>query len=162
VTTQSGHEQEPFLSIPKRCPDCGESKPFDEFPRNRNYKDGRHPYCKPCHNARGRETRQRLYGGSRHYHLTRRYGISAAHAQELIDAQGGVCAICRERAPDHVDHDHVTGQVRGMLCLPCNTGLGHFNDDVEVMAKAIDYLNRWKGEPDTVREPAASYILSVA
>jgi Recombination endonuclease VII len=103
-----------------------------------------------------------LYGGSRHYHLTRRYGISAARAQELIDAQGGVCAICRERAPDHVDHDHATGQVRGMLCLPCNTGLGHFNDDVEVMAKAIDYLNRRNNEPGTVREPAGSYILSVA
>ena len=61
----------------KRCPDCRLTKPLEEFPRNRNSKDGRHAYCKPCHNARTAETRQRLYGGGRHYHLKRRYGIGA-------------------------------------------------------------------------------------
>jgi hypothetical protein len=40
----------------KRCPDCGETKALDEFPRNKNSKDGRHTYCKPCHNARLPET----------------------------------------------------------------------------------------------------------
>jgi hypothetical protein len=55
----------------KRCPDCGEHKPLDEFPRNRNSKDGRHRYCKPCHSASGMESKQRLYGGSRHSHLMR-------------------------------------------------------------------------------------------
>jgi len=49
-----------------------------------------------------------------------------------------------------------------MLCLPCNTGLGHFNDDVATMHKAIAYLQRWQNGPDTVQEPPASYILSVA
>jgi hypothetical protein len=46
----------------KRCPDCGQYKPLSEFPRNRRMRDGRHAYCKPCHNARGKETKQRLYG----------------------------------------------------------------------------------------------------
>ena len=151
---------EALFASNKRCRDCGDEKPLADFPRNRRSKDGRHAYCKPCHNARGQETRQRLYGGSRHYHLTRRYGISAARAQALIDEQGGVCAICRTRSPDHVDHNHATGAVRGMLCLPCNTGLGHFNDDVAVMQQAIDYLNRHR--PHDVQEPAAPYILSVA
>ncbi|MGH2795708.1 MAG: endonuclease VII domain-containing protein [Actinomycetota bacterium] len=144
----------------KRCPDCGETKPLTDFPRNRRCKDGRHAYWMPCRNARGHETRQRLYGGSRHCHLTRRYGISAARAQTLIEEQGGVCAICRERAPDHVDHAHATGTVRGMLCLPCNTGLGHFNDDVVLMRQAIDDLNRHR--PRDVHEPPTPYILSVA
>jgi len=146
----------------KKCPDCTEYKELEEFPRNRNSKDGRHAYCKPCHNARGKESKQRLYGGERHYHLKRRYGIGAAEADALVREQGGFCAICRERKPDHVDHDHATGQVRGMLCLPCNTGLGHFNDDVAVLNKAIDYLKRWHDGPDAVQEPPASYILSVA
>jgi len=79
----------------KRCPDCGETKPLDEFPRNKRSRDGRHAYCKPCHNARGTETRTRLYGGSRHYHLTKRYGIGATEVTALIEKQGGVCAICR-------------------------------------------------------------------
>ena len=73
----------------KRCPDCGVTKPLDDFPRNKRTVDGRHPYCKPCHNARGRETKDRLYGGSRHYHLLHRYGIGADQVQALIENRGG-------------------------------------------------------------------------
>jgi hypothetical protein len=124
----------------KRCPDCGESKPLDNFPRNRNSKDGRHAYCKPCHNARGQETRQRLYGGSRHYHLKRRYGIGADEFDEMVAAQGGVCAVCGRPDPEHVDHDHVTGRVRGILCFNCNGGLGQFADDIDRLESAAHYL----------------------
>jgi len=124
----------------KRCPDCGEWKPAGEFPRNRRTKDGRHPYCKPCHNARGRETRERLYGGSRHYHLVRRYGIGAAAVDELIRRQAGVCPICGKPDPEHVDHDHATNRVRGVLCFNCNGGLGQFRDDVQALRNAIAYL----------------------
>lgn len=145
----------------KRCPDCGETKPLTDFPRNRKNKDGRHAYCKPCHNARGHETRQRLYGGSRHYHLRRRYGISAAAADALLEEQEGVCAICRERPPAHVDHDHLTGKVRGILCFGCNGGLGQFQVNRAWLAAAIDYLNRHR-PPRDVHEPPAPYILSVA
>jgi len=97
----------------KCCPDCREWKPEAEFPRNKNYKDGRHPYCKPCHNARGKESKQRLYGGRRHYHLKHRYGIGADDFDALVVQQGGVCAICGREAPEHVDHSHDTGAVRG-------------------------------------------------
>ena len=93
----------------KRCPDCDEVQPLEAFPRNKRSKDGRHSYCKPCHNARGQETRQRLYGGSRHYHLVRRYAISAAEADRMLEAQGGLCAICGENAAEHVDHCHDSG-----------------------------------------------------
>jgi hypothetical protein len=124
----------------KRCADCREWKPLEEFPRNRNSKDGRHPYCKPCHNARGAETRQRLYGGSRHYHLKRRYGIGAADVDELIKQQANVCVICGRDDPDQVDHDHNTGKVRGVLCFNCNGGLGQFSDDTERLTNAIDYI----------------------
>lgn len=48
-----------------------------------------------------------------------------------------------------------------MLCLPCNTGLGHFNDDVAILYKAIDYLKRWQ-RPNDVQEAPTPYILSVA
>jgi hypothetical protein len=126
----------------KRCADCGETKPPEEFPRNKRSRDGRHAYCKPCHNARCRETRERLYGGSRHYHLTRRYGIGAAEVDALIAAQDGKCAICGVGVPEHVDHDHVTGRIRGMLCFSCNGGLGQFGDSVERLRLAIAYLER--------------------
>ncbi|HEY8215763.1 MAG TPA: endonuclease domain-containing protein [Acidimicrobiia bacterium] len=126
----------------KRCPDCGEWKPLDEFPRNRRTRDGRHAYCKPCHNARCRETRERLYGGSRHYHLRRRYGFGAAEVDELIEGQGGVCPICGRPDPEHVDHDHVTGVVRGVLCFNCNGGLGQFGDDPVRLVEAAAYIAR--------------------
>jgi hypothetical protein len=126
----------------KRCPDCRQWKPKEEFPRNRNARDGRHPYCKPCHNARGRETRERLYGGSRHYHLKKRYGIGAAEVDALIAAQGNRCSICSREGPEQVDHDHVTGKVRGVLCFNCNGGLGQFRDDLDVLSEAMTYLAR--------------------
>jgi Recombination endonuclease VII len=124
----------------KRCPDCGEWKQLDEFPRNRNCKDGRHPYCKPCHNARGKESKQRLYGGSRHYHLQRRYGIGANEFDDLVVQQDGVCAICGRPRPEHVDHDHETGAVRGILCFNCNGGLGQFRDSIDSLLTAAAYL----------------------
>lgn len=161
VTENSIDYGQVFTPRTKTCPDCGLTKYLEEFPRNKSSADCRGAYCKPCHNARGRETRQRLYGGSRHYHLKRKYGLGAAEVDDLIATQGGLCAVCRERPAEHVDHDHRTGTVRGILCLGCNTGLGQFGDDADVVLRAIDYLNRW-ARPDTVQEPAVPYILSVA
>lgn len=145
----------------KRCKDCDEWKAPEDFPRNKNYKDGRHPYCKPCHNARGKESRQRLYGGSRQYHLKRRYGIGAAEVDALVREQGGVCPICGREGPEHVDHDHVIGLVRGVLCFNCNGGLGQFADDVDRLVGAIAYLDR-SAAPDAevalARERAAALV----
>ncbi len=124
----------------RRCPDCQDVLGLDAFPRSRNTRDGRGTYCKPCHNVRSSETRERLYGGGRHYHLTRRYGISAAEADDLVESQGGRCAVCRERDPGHVDHDHLFGHVRGMTCFNCNGGLGQFQDRTDLLRNAIDYL----------------------
>ena len=58
----------------------------------------------------------------------------------MIAAQGGVCAICQDAPAAHVDHDHATGAVRGVLCFNCNGGLGQFRDRTDVMRKAIKYL----------------------
>jgi hypothetical protein len=135
-------EMAPLPEGTRRCLDCDLVKRLEDFPRNRNDEQGRHTYCKPCHNARGAETRQRLYGGSRHYHLMRRYGISAAQADAMLEEQDGLCAICQERPAEHVDHDHETGAVRGLLCFNCNGGLGQFRDRVDILKKAIAYLER--------------------
>lgn len=117
----------------RRCPACTRVKALDEFPRNRSARGGRGGYCKPCHNAKGKATYTRLYGGTRHYHLQRRYGISAERVEELIAEQGGLCAICLTGKPEHVDHDHRTGEVRGILCFNCNGGLGQMRDRVDVL-----------------------------
>jgi hypothetical protein len=125
----------------RRCPDCERVQPLTAFPRSGS---GRGTYCKPCHNARGKQS-VASRGGSRHYHLTRRYGISATEVDALIEAQGGVCLICEERPAEHVDHDHATGAVRGILCFGCNGGLGQFRDRVDIMRNAIEYLEGHSG-----------------
>lgn len=126
----------------KWCPDCRSALPLEEFGRNRRAPDGLTSYCRPCHAARGNATRQRLYGGSREYHLRQRYGITGAEYDALVEGQGGLCALCRQRAPQHVDHDHVTGKVRGALCSGCNQGLGNFYDDPDALRAAADYVER--------------------
>ena len=124
------------------CPACQQVKSLTDFGRNRGSRSGRTAYCKPCHNAKGKETYTRLYGSTRDYHLKRRYGITSADVDAMIEAQGGVCAICQEREPKHVDHDHLTGSVRGVLCSCCNQALGNARDRTDILRAAIDYLER--------------------
>lgn len=130
----------------KRCPDCCEVKPLEAFSRNKSARDGRAAYCKPCQNARTKESRERVHGGSRHYHLKRRYGLGADDVAAMVEEQFGVCVICLAPRPQHVDHDHQTGKVRAVLCFNCNGGLGQFRDQPELLRRAADYLegNAWK------------------
>ncbi len=82
------------------CPDCEQTKPVSAFPRHRNDSGGRGRYCKPCHNVRGKESKQRLYGGSREHHLRERYGITGSDFDEMLAAQEGRCAICGAPGPN--------------------------------------------------------------
>ena len=125
----------------KRCPRCSLEKPLDQFVRNRSAAGGIGAYCRPCHNKMGRQNRAKIWGGSRYYHLKARYGISRDTFEEMWERQGGLCAICLRELPSHVDHDHSTGQVRGLLCFRCNAGLGQFGDDTMTLAMAIGYLD---------------------
>ena len=113
------------------------AKPLEEFPRNKSGRNGLGAYCEPCHNAKGKETYTRLYGSTRDYHLRRRYGLTSADVDFMIDEQGGTCAVCSGE-PEHVDHDHKTGRVRGILCFNCNQALGNVRDNPEVLQGLID------------------------
>ncbi len=81
-------------------------------------------------------------------HLLKKYGMTEAQYDELLLSPGGKCAICSDHEAGgrhgvfHVDHDHVTGKVRGILCDKCNRGLGYFNDDPEAIRQAIQYLQK--------------------
>lgn len=77
--------------------------------------------------------------------LQRDYGITQSQLNALIEFQDHKCAICfkpidRTRKTTNVDHDHKTGEVRGVLCSSCNTGLGHLGDDIEGIKRALYYL----------------------
>lgn len=123
----------------KACRDCGQVLPPEAFYRSARAADGRSSYCTSCQEARVTSSMAKK-GGRRSYRLQRRYGITAADADAMLEAQGGLCAVCCERPAEHVDHDHLTGKVRGMLCFCCNQGLGNFRDRADVMRAAIAYL----------------------
>jgi len=143
----------------KTCPGCKETKALSEFTR-------RSARCKPCRAAwiaewrrvHPEETRQMAkryreahreqiratYLRHREMHqATRRrheYGLTAEQYAQLTAQQEGVCAICRRRAQLLVDHDHESGVVRGLLCLHCNSGLGQFRDNPQLLQTALAYL----------------------
>ncbi len=80
------------------------------------------------------------HGGGRDFQLKRRYGVDSNAIAWKILEQDGVCAVCKESEPGHIDHDHVTGEFRGVLCFNCNRALGYFGDDLLTMYRAADYL----------------------
>lgn len=81
-------------------------------------------------------------------HLRRKYGITIEQYRQMLARQGGTCAVCPRTEPGgkskwfHVDHDHATGKVRGLLCLKHNTALGCVNDSVDELKKLVQYLEK--------------------
>jgi hypothetical protein len=138
----------------KTCKNCLVEKPLDEFYTHKRTKDGKGSWCKQCLMVKTSEKRKdpiqkelwKEYG--RRSRLKRAYGITAEEYDAMVIAQSGVCAICKDgtaggRGPDSrlaVDHNHTTGEVRGLLCSMCNQGIGMFKDNPDFLQKAIDYL----------------------
>lgn len=113
-------------------------------------------------NARKREHRARLKAAGiyptrkgrvydptkeHEYWIRRRFGLSPTEYKRLLALQGGGCAICGAETSVNgqrlaVDHDHTTGAIRGLLCRSCNLGIGYFRDNPDLLARAVEYLNR--------------------
>jgi hypothetical protein len=128
------------VSLPpgfKFCRGCQETKALVEFPASARARDGRYFRCKACASAIARRD-----------YFKRTYGMAEADVQALAAAQGGLCAICRVAPAVHVDHDHATGTVRGMLCFPCNAAVGHLRDDPQVVRQAAVYLEKARRAAD--------------
>lgn len=90
----------------------------------------------------GKET---VRNATRKRYLEQTYGITTEQYDEMFARQSNRCAVCRGEDPVRywtVDHDHLTGAVRGILCWHCNVGLGHFRDDISNLVAAADYLVR--------------------
>jgi hypothetical protein len=113
--------------------------------------------------------RQEIRGLGRDAYLKRTFGISIEDFETMLAAQGGGCAICGRAAPEgsslHVDHDHETGVVRGLLCFTCNGALGMFTENEDFLVRAADYVNRGgfaaSGAPEMVelaRSRAAALV----
>lgn len=122
---------------PRQCVDC--QKEAVKTKRRAPYPG---PRCASHH--RVKKFDRRIYTHEKH--ILETYGLAAQEYWAMYRHQGGVCAICR-RAKGYqkklsVDHDHATGMIRGLLCQKCNRDLlGHCRDDVNMLQRAIDYLD---------------------
>jgi Autographiviridae endonuclease VII len=100
------------------------------------------PVCAGCRT----DNRDRAYRAQYMLEYTlRQHGLTMADYDRTLAAQDGRCAICRRDTPLgrgrwHIDHDHVTGEFRGLLCNNCNRGIGFFGDDPEVIEAAARYI----------------------
>lgn len=90
-----------------------------------------------------------MYSAATKSSLMIRYGITSEDKLFMYEEQNGKCAVCYEpfktTTSGAVDHDHVTGAVRGLLCANCNNGLGRFKDNSTLLRQAADYIERYSG-----------------
>jgi hypothetical protein len=134
------------------CSFCCIEKPSAEFSARGMRWTRFRKICKPCYSVKYKEYNSKhrakdpIWAQERDWrgHIKRTFGLSFEEYCDMQDKQMGVCAICGECPDVHlaVDHCHVTGDVRGLLCRRCNTGIGVFGDSIELLEEAIDYLHR--------------------
>ena len=149
----------------KLCRDCGVEKDIEEdfYKTNRRKSDGSVaiyvlPYCKICWGKRAKyhrdnmtpeqrakyDLRHKTPEARRKANIKKKYGISIDDYEEMFEAQGGVCAICgsppQGLKPLSIDHSHLRGHIRALLCPFCNSVLGYSRESVEILQAAIKYL----------------------
>jgi len=158
----------------KLCSKCKEWKELDKFGLDKVNLSGYASRCKKCRSEDAnkkyipkkprdrirvdRATQNKKYKYSKEklqqYNLYKKYKIIPEQYQEMLNQQNHCCAICKK--PENstnstneckalaVDHDHDTGENRGLLCQKCNTALGSFKDSIENLKEAIKYLEYWQ------------------
>jgi len=151
------------------CPNCGLVRLARGDKVRKAQREGKEFWCLPCRN-RTRVHKPRKYTGtkeernrqaSKEWKLKNpdkvvnkrykaRYGITLPEYQEKLALQNNKCLICNVDEKDSrqgklvVDHNHETGEVRGLLCHNCNCGLGHFKDNMDILKNALNYLDKVK------------------
>lgn len=144
----------------RKCTKCSEEKDLTEFYLDRRSADGRQARCRKCYQIYNRaryqkdpvansrwQRRYRIDRPERVFDqkLRRVYGITLKDFEALLAKQNHRCAICSATEPGgqggwHVDHDHKSHAIRGLLCHTCNTGLGLLGDNLESLKRAEKYL----------------------
>ena len=134
----------------KVCRVCNKNLPDTSFYKKGVRLDGKPKLQHSCKTCNSQQRRERYDSEKRRrWHLQERFGITPEHYTELLESQDHKCAICGTSDATysrgnrlHVDHDHATGEVRGLLCGHCNLGVGQFFDNTHLLSKAITYLKR--------------------
>ena len=147
-----------------KCSKCNEDKEVSEFRERKSLKRGYQSWCRECENEANRkrykprpkrEKKQYSSKAALIRMLMFRYNLTYEEFGNKYREQGGKCAICSESKPLgsvkglNVDHCHTSGKIRGLLCRKCNTGLGQFDDNIEILENAIKYLQNINSSEDS-------------
>lgn len=149
----------------KACTQCKAIKPVAEFPACKTNRNGLHSWCFSCKRARSKayqdrpDVKERMRSYRREWarqpkqraqnkrnRIRRVFGLTPQQLNQMKVDQQGLCAICFQPEPLKrslaIDHDHVTGKVRGLLCTRCNTALGMIQEDVEILINMTAYIDQ--------------------
>lgn len=163
------------------CVTCHNVKSVEEFHKQPDRWTGRKPRCKACrkelekynpayhttyaamHKAQIAKKNKAWWENKKSQgdysefisrtNYKKRYGLFVEDVEARKKQQDGKCAICREKKDRLcVDHHHESGVFRGLLCVPCNAGIGNFQDSIEYLTHAIEYLQAFQRQQATADE----------
>lgn len=134
-------KQKLFKEGKSYCPSCKQIKSIDSFNKDRRTVYGITAYCKDCIKRKNEKNTIR----NTNNYLKYQYGLTLEEYNNLSQKQNNQCRICNKSEKENkkrlaVDHNHTTGEIRGLLCSSCNQGLGKFYDSVQLLNNAIKYL----------------------
>ena len=126
-----------------KCITCKEDKEQEEFYKNKNNKSGYTGACKVCIRKRvgeyNKDNHEAHLERAFKHQTNKRYGITPEEYARCMSTSD-VCQICSKEVDLCYDHDHATGEFRGVLCRQCNRALGQLGDTREGLKKAYEYL----------------------
>ena len=139
-------EEEFKLYDGRTCTKCLILKPKEEFYKDKCKINGYSSYCKACSKNQWKEFKTNNPRISRTRNLKNLYKMSDADYNKMLIDQDNKCKICmssdtgKRHKHFHVDHCHISGKIRGLLCHKCNTGIGLLQTNVKVLQNAIKYI----------------------
>ncbi|HYT41355.1 MAG TPA: endonuclease VII domain-containing protein [Methylomirabilota bacterium] len=162
---RKNYDHSDLLETIKSCSKCGVSQSTSEFYKQKTSKCGRTSQCKTCITGKTAEYRKANKEKIADYRTTEglkrlnhksklktKYGLTLDDWNAMMTAQASGCAICQEPAPEgqhlSVDHNHTTGEVRGLLCQKHNFMIGFADDREDVLLSAVEYLRKAKSNSD--------------
>jgi len=140
------HHPVPSSPELKICNTCGKEKPRTDYYRNPRAADGLQYDCKDCRKNSSKEYQTRNIAIRRQWSKRsqlKKYGLTTDQFDQMVQDSHGLCATCGKHEKRlHVDHNHTTGYVRGLLCLHCNISIGNAHDSSTVLRAMADYLDK--------------------
>lgn len=125
----------------KICSLCKEEKELSNFSSNGK---GSFGPCKPCSSKKAsawnKSNPEKRRVNSHRHKMKSQYGLTPEDVARMTEDQNGKCLICEMERKLVVDHSHISGKVRGLLCRQCNSGIGQLQDSAAIMRRAIEYV----------------------